>query len=572
MNFNFDLNIVPFSRRESFLAVSILPQAQGRQEGLYLRTVRGGDDKFGEAFHIDMRDNDGHSVAFQTIACPEKIRLVSESGLMAEICISDSHTFRIRTQGCSIRLTFRTAAYDYAYQAASRSWEVNSFTHECRFMLTALVGDIQMEVPWDKIKSTYVIADFLPDGESGICEFAIEEFRTVWEPREIWESFDDVVKQVKDEFEQWLDRTLTLPERWQASRALAAYITWSCLVPAEGCLTRPAMYMSKNWMTNIWSWDHCFNAMALVRNDPKLAWDQFMIFFDRQDESGLIPDFINDKYELWNCNKPPIHGWTLSWMMARTDYIKEAQLREVYGPLSKWTKWWFRYRDGDGDGIPQYNHGNDSGWDNSTAFNNGIPVESPDLAAFLILQAELLAEIAGLLGYAEEATEWRWLAEGTLEKMIHHFWKEDRFTACRSGTHEQSDGDSLLLFVPILLGKRLPEPVRTALLAGLRDEDRFLTRNGWATESVNSPYYLPDGYWRGPIWAPSTMLLLEGVVAAGDRELAELVAQRFCTMLDRSGMAENFDALTGQGLRDRAFTWTSSVFLILGHEYTNTTT
>ncbi|KAF9113634.1 hypothetical protein BGX30_006894, partial [Mortierella sp. GBA39] len=169
--------------------------------------------------------------------------------------------------------------------------------------------------------------------------------------------------------------------------------------------------------------------------------------------------------------------------------------------------------------------------------------------------AELLAEIAGLLGKADEAARWRRLAGDTLDAMLSHFWKDGRFTACRSGTHERSQGDSLLLFVPILLGNRLPE------------EGRFLTGNGWATESVRSPYYQPDGYWRGPIWAPSTMLLVEGAAAAGDTELAREVAQRFCRMLNKSGMAENFDALTGEGLRDRAFTWTSSVFLILGHEY-----
>lgn len=277
---------------------------------------------------------------------------------------------------------------------------------------------------------------------------------------------------------------------------------------------------------------------------------------------------MNDKYELWNCNKPPIHGWTLAWMMRRTDFIKETQLREVYGPLSKWTEWWFTHRDQDGDGIPQYNHGNDSGWDNSTAFNNGIPVESPDLAAYLIIQMETLAEIAGLLGLTEESSQWRQRADDTLERLIRHFWKDGRFTACRSGTHEVSEGDSLLLFVPILLGRRLPEFIRTALLEGLRDENRFLTSNGWATESVSSPYYKPDGYWRGPIWAPSTMLLVEGVAAAGDNELATEIAERYCRMVSLSGMAENFDALTGAGLRDRAFTWTSSVFLILGHEYT----
>lgn len=566
---NFDLNIVPFSRRESFLAVSLLPEGKDREKGLYLRSVRGGDEKFGEAFLIELLGRQNEPVSFEPQASPEIIRLIcSDPDMHAEICIPDSRTVRFRSEGCGIRLTFFPAAYDYAYEADQNSWEVNSFTHGCRFMLTRLTGLMNMEVEWNEIKSSRVAAEFTVEAGTNIVEFAVEEFITVKEPRTEWEAFDDAVKKVQQDYAGWLKNTLTVPDRWQEGRELAAYITWSCLVPAEGCLTRPAMYMSKNWMTNIWSWDNCFNAMALVRHNPELAWDQFMIFFDRQDESGLIPDFVNDKYELWNCNKPPIHGWTLSWMMSRTDFIKEPQLREVYGPLSKWTRWWFTYRDSDGDGIPQYNHGNDSGWDNSTAFNNGIPVESPDLASFLILQMEILAEIAGLLGLSEESKAWRQKADDTLEDMIRHFWKGGRFIACRSGTHEVSEGDSLLLFVPILLGRRLPEHIRTALLEGLKDKNRFLTDNGWATESVNSRYYKPDGYWRGPIWAPSTMLLVEGAAAAGDLELAREVSNRFCRMLSVSGMAENFDAVTGAGLRDRAFTWTSSVFLILGHEYT----
>jgi hypothetical protein len=32
-------------------------------------------------------------------------------------------------------------------------------------------------------------------------------------------------------------------------------------------------------------------------------------------------------------------------------------------------------------------------------------------------------------------------------------------------------------------------------------------------------------------------------------------------------MAENFNALTGAPLRDRAHTWSASVFVILAHEY-----
>ena len=166
---------------------------------------------------------------------------------------------------------------------------------------------------------------------------------------------------------------------------------------------------------------------------------------------------------------------------------------------------------------------------------------------------ETLAEIAGLLGLTEESSHWRRSADDTLDRMLRHFWRDGRFTACRSGTHEVSEGDSLPLFVPILLGKRLPEYIRTALLEGLREEGRFLTSNGWATESVNSRYYKPDGYWRGPIWAPSTMPLVEGVAAAGDKELAMEIARRYCRMVSLSGMAENFDALTGAGARSGVY-------------------
>lgn len=155
---------------------------------------------------------------------------------------------------------------------------MNSFTHGCRFMLTRLVGQMSMEVEWNEIKSSRVTADFSVDTATDTAEFAVEEFMTVMTPRTDWESFDDAVESVREDYANWLNNTLTVSERWQEARELAAYITWSCVVPAEGCLTRPAMYMSKNWMTNIWSWDNCFNAMALVRHQPELAWDQFMIF------------------------------------------------------------------------------------------------------------------------------------------------------------------------------------------------------------------------------------------------------------------------------------------------------
>jgi glycogen debranching enzyme len=95
----------------------------------------------------------------------------------------------------------------------------------------------------------------------------------------------------------------------------------------------------------------------------------------------------------------------------------------------------------------------------------------------------------------------------------------------------------------------------------------LITEHGLATESPRSPHYQPDGYWRGPIWAPPTLLAVHGLWRLGQRGLARDLARRFCLLCERQGFAENFDALTGAGLRDRAYTWTSSVFLVLAREY-----
>ena len=210
---------------------------------------------------------------------------------------------------------------------------------------------------------------------------------------------------------------------------MAAYVNWSCVVAPEGILTRPTMFMSKNWMDNVWSWDHCFNALALIYKNPALAWDQFMVMVDAQDELGAFPDYFSDSGIVWNFCKPPIHGWTLKRLMERTDFITRDRLSEVYNPLCRWTEWWFTYRDDDGDGLPQYNHGNDSGWDNSTIFAEVVPVEAPDLVAFLVYQMDVLAQVAHRLDRDDEAQQWADRADELLKKMLTAFWRDDHFVA-----------------------------------------------------------------------------------------------------------------------------------------------
>lgn len=562
---NFDLREVPFSRYGSYFAFSHLGESKYHKDGLYLRNIRGGDDDLGCLFKIELIYN-GQSVDFEEIVSPSILRLQSEYGF-ADICIAESDIIRIKSKDVGMRFVLIGKSYDNVVKVNKERWEVNSYTNEIRVMLSSIKGELDVDAPWNVHGCDRVVADFNSEKESNIMECALEAYSAVCKNKNYYGEFQKWHKDVIEDFEKWFNNTLDVSQEFKAAKELASYITWSCVVNEEGILKRPAMYMSKNWMTNIWSWNHCFNAMALVKNNPQLAWDQFMLFTDYQDECGVFPDFVNNKFASWSCCKPPIHGWVLKWMMERSDFFTKERLNEIYEPLCRWTNYWFEYRDNDKNGIPQYNHANDCGWDNSTIFRKGAPVESPDLCSFLIIQMDTLSEIAFELGKEQEGCMWKIKADMTIDRMINRFWKKDRFTAFLSGTDEEVNGDSLILYIPIILGRRFPENIRTKLIQGLKEKGRFLTKNGFATESLKSELYSDDGYWRGPIWAPSTMILIDGLLSSGESEFSKEIALRFCKMASKSGMAENYDAVTGEGLRDRAFTSTSSVFLILGNEY-----
>ncbi len=59
------------------------------------------------------------------------------------------------------------------------------------------------------------------------------------------------------------------------------------------------------------------------------------------------------------------------------------------------------------------------------------------------------------------------------------------------------------------------------------------------------------------------MLIEDGLRRAGHAGLADEVSRRFRLLCEASGVAENFDATTGAGQRDRAYSWTASSYLIL---------
>lgn len=534
-------------------------------EGLILRNIHG---DHGSTVVMQINPVWKHEeIPFTYAMTPTCLTLTTDYGNV-KICFAEPDVILFKGEGEGLGLSFTNIEQEggYVYRISCKQeiyYMINKVGENCRYCVIPQKGEVEIQQGWDG-ESADVSSVCIHDKNGGFL-LALREVKREWTPEKKAYSFEDALADAQQDFQEYCAFVPAVPAEYEECRQQAAYVNWSSIINKNGQLKRNAMLMSKNWMTHIWSWDHCFNAWASAYHNPEHAWDQFMVMFDFQHKSGAIPDFVDDYKSCWNFSKPPIHGWVFKKIMDLISFSDE-QLGIAYDKLGRLTQWWFTCHDTDHNGICEYFHGNDSGWDNSTVFSQSVNIESPELSAFLIIQCDLLAELAEKLGRVKEKEKWEQKSSQTLKALLQHCFYNDDPTPCTSFSHQRIECDSLLPYLSIILGKRLPENVQKKMIQELKS-NRFLTQYGFATESPASKFYISDGYWRGPIWAPSTMILVDGLAQCGENELALEVANRFCKMVKEYGFAENFDALTGEGLRDRAYTWTSSVFMILAHDY-----
>ncbi len=557
----FSLREIPFSHYGSWLSISPVTSNAHYADDLHLVSHQQG---MHAVLSLRAVTSAGSRADARIEAVPACLSWVAESGRIDAVYAS-ADTLRVRGTLLSLRiaataheLTAFSGTYLYR-DPVDGSCVFTSYETGRRYRITVLAGaaTVQGDQALGGAARSVTVG---PDDGASRWEIAVEEYDAGRAPYLPPVSFDQAVRTAGTAFADFTDRIAPWRSERTPAAASAAYVLWSAAVRPAGFLTRPAILMSKHWMNKVWSWDHCFNALALAGGEPDLAWHQFALPFDHQDPAGALPDSVTHSQVLYNYVKPPIHGWALSLLRRRlAARLSEADLQESYRRLERWTGYWLGRRAA-GSPLPHYHHGNDSGWDNATAFDPARVVESPDLAAFLVLQMRELATLAAHIGKPDAGLRWHDESRRLLAAMLALLWTGDRFAVRIVGTGELRTSESLLDAMPIVLGDLLPEQARTALARQVR---RHLSPHGPATETPGSPRYSADGYWRGPIWAPSTVLIEDGLRRAGHSALAGEVSTRFRALCETSGFAENFDATTGEGQRDRAYTWTASSYLIL---------
>lgn len=386
-------------------------------------------------------------------------------------------------------------------------------------------------------------------------------------------SFPSAEKVFADAEQRWHDWFTAAPRveaRFMRQYYYAWYVMRAGLLSTRYFLTREAMAPSIIHYVGVWQWDAFFHALAYRHVDTKLAEDQLRILIDHQREDGMIPDAVHDEGIVTHLQepvdadvtKPPLIAWT-ALKLYRTSRHRDF-LAEVYEPIVRWNAWWFEKNDASRDGIVEYNHPFSSGLDDSPLWDDGMPVEAPDLNTYLVMQLDALAEIADVLGERADAARWHAEANELAQRLVGHFWDEEAGVFWARRNEQPIHVLTPFNLYPLLTG-RLARTQADRLVAHLRSPE-FWTRYPIPSVARTDPKYDAQQMWRGPTWVNINYLFIEGLAKSGYSDLAmELRDRTLELLMSHEDLFEYYNSETGEPppRAARLFGWSSAVFIDL---------
>lgn len=369
----------------------------------------------------------------------------------------------------------------------------------------------------------------------------------------------------------WFAAAPPVAEKYQAQYYYAWWVMRAGLISTRFYTTREAMTPSLIHYIGVWQWDSFFHALAYRHVEPHLAHDQLRIVLDHQRADGMIPDAIHDEGTVTRLDfpieadvtKPPLIAWT-AWKLYEMDQDREF-LDEIYEPLVRWNNWWFEQNDSDGNGLCEYHHPYSSGLDDSPLWDDGMPVEAPDLNTYLCLQQESLSKIASVLGLSTEAENWAQRAEQQAERMVKLRWDEEAglFWAVRND--QRVNVRTPFNLFPLITGK-MPVNITERIVTHLTDERQFWSKYPLPTVALDDPKFSPLDMWRGPTWVNVNYLMIEGLQRSGYHDIArELRTRTLDLILQEEDIYEYYHPETGVRPPKAAstFGWSSAIFIDL---------
>ncbi len=384
-------------------------------------------------------------------------------------------------------------------------------------------------------------------------------------------SFSSSYANSVNRWRDWFEKVPQVEEKYRSTYAYAWWIMANNLIGPQGQITYEAMMPSKLSYVGLWLWDSAMHTLAYRHIDPDLARNQIRAMLAYQLDDGMLPDAIYDEGVIATIDhpvtaevtKPPILAWAALKLHEMDP--DPAFLEEIYVPLVRWNAWWFAMNDDDVDGLAQYNHPYSSGLDDNPLWDQGMPVESPDLNTYLCVQMGSLATIAEILGIDFEARMWRKRASAIVGRMINDMW--DAESGLFRALHEEQPVPVVTPFnlYPLWTGQ-LPDEIRERLLSHLTNPQEFWGEYSLPSVAYNDPNFDPQTMWRGPVWVNINYFFIEALRQVGQMDLAKQLREKTLSLImSQDSIFEYYNALTGVPPETAAdvFGWTAAVFIDL---------
>ncbi len=370
--------------------------------------------------------------------------------------------------------------------------------------------------------------------------------------------------------------------------AVTRAIGWNTIFdPKEKGICTP---VSRDWSIDwkgalIFCWDTFLIGLLSSIEDKDLPWHNFDAVFRGATKQGFVPNYaISPGVSSLDRSQPPVGAYCV-W---KTHHIApdKNQLKRLYPRLLKWHRWWFKDRDGNGDGLlewgsnpspryefpdikkhnPHIQHAHicaayESGQDNSPVFDD-IPyndkknvLECSDIAlnSLYAVDAEALSEIAAELGRKRNAAQLSKEYRLMKERINKTLWSEDDgIYLCRLWDGRFIKRLSPINFFPMIAGIPSSEQAKRMVREHLLNDDEFWGDYTAPTIARNDPAFDDNNYWRGRIWPPFNFLLYEGLRRYDFHDVANEFAMK---SLDaflknwrvRNHVCENYNSVNGEG-------------------------
>ena len=375
---------------------------------------------------------------------------------------------------------------------------------------------------------------------------------------------------------------LSRAERFEALRdayaAVVSGIAWNTVY--EPRHQRVVSTVGRLWNEEyggsaLFGWDNFLLAYLTALDSRELAYANVIEHLRGHTAEGFLPnDNRGNGSKSWDRSQPPVGALMVREVFRR--YPERWFLEAAFEPLLAWNRWWPAKRMNEGllsygsHAAPNPFHEPavrsartaryESGMDDSPMYEdvpfnrdkNTLELQDVGLNSLYIADCRVLAELARVLGRAEEAAE----LEERAARFAHgleRLWVEERgyYLNYHTDSKRFSERRSPTLFYPLLAG--VPGPDRTRrLIEHLRNPQEFW--GDWLIPSISrdDPAFPRQRYWKGAIWPPLNFLTYLGLRQAGDHRTAAELASRSLAMFvaewRRKGyVSENYSAITGTG-------------------------